>query len=317
MTSRARDASVDAASAADARPPDDAARIDAAPDTGSVADTGPPGDDRAFLHADLWSTWWNDRTRCGAERTFVEICERASDRDCEPYRAAYAACDPSRVVYGQVGPEQSGERLCMRGVLPAVGGCDARAYDFTQLRFHWYGAEWAGNWPWATIKIFEAGATEPSSWSGGGLVTLSSLPNDARSGTAGAPDHVLGAEPACVLRSPTSGDAAYRTPFGAFAWIEVPTDRPVTIVAAASTNFGDMAFAGCSRGTATASPWITGAPGATLGCMHVIERRFDAGRHYVLHHGVIEELASAAPPADLLAAFSLPGAMAEGCDGRL
>ncbi|MCA9658647.1 MAG: hypothetical protein KC486_09900, partial [Myxococcales bacterium] len=72
------------------------------------ATTGAPTDGRAFLHADLWSVWWNDRTRCGAERTFLEICQRRGD-DCGLYEAAVAACNPLQVVYGQVGPEKQGE----------------------------------------------------------------------------------------------------------------------------------------------------------------------------------------------------------------
>jgi len=45
----------------------------------------------------------------------------------------------------------------------------------------------------------------------------------------------------------------------------VPTDRPLTLVAMATNNFGNMSFSGCQRGAATQDPWITGAPGAVLG----------------------------------------------------
>jgi S-methylmethionine-dependent homocysteine/selenocysteine methylase len=80
----------------------------------------------------------------------------------------------------------------------------------------------------------------------------------------------------------------------------------VTVVAAAGSNFADRAFAGCSRGMATQSPWLTGPPGATLGCVYAQEYRFAPGRHYLLRYGRIEALPGAGPPADLVAVFALP-----------
>jgi hypothetical protein len=255
----------------------------------------------AFLHADVWSVFWNDRTRCGAERTFLEICERRGDADCTAYQAAYAACDPWMVVYGQVGPEQQGNELCARGPLPDVGGCVAAQYDFDALRFSWYGAEWQGNWPFATLKVFPAGAD----WTGGGeIVALSNLPGHAQAAMAGIDDHGLGW--GCTMHGATSGDAAYRSPFGAFAWVEVPTGAPVIVAAAAGTNFGDQPFQGCQRGAATQEPWVSDAPGSTLGCVYVQEVTFEPGHHYAWRYGTIVELDQPRPPAEILAGFARP-----------
>lgn len=263
------------------------------------ATTGEP-DPRAYLHADLWSTWWNDRTRCGAERTFLEICERRGEA-CSLYQQAYAACDPSKIIYGQVGPEKQGEALCQRGKFPAIGGCVASAYDFAALRFYWYGAEWQGNWPFATLKVFPAGAD----WTGGGeIVALSNLPGHAQAAMAGIDDHGLGW--GCTMHGATSGDAAYRSPFGAFAWVEVPTGAPVIVAAAAGTNFGDQPFQGCQRGTATQEPWVSDAPGSTLGCVYVQEVTFEPGHHYAWRYGTIVELDQPRPPAEILAGFARP-----------
>lgn len=297
-----------AASSADAR-----AAADAPAGTDGPADAPLfPGDDRAYLHADVWSTFWNDRTRCGAERTFLEVCERRGG-DCGAERAAWAACDPTRVVYGQIGPERSGERVCMRGALPDVGGCDARRFDFDRLRFRWYGAEWAGNWPFATLKIFPAGTSDPTAWLGPGLVAVSNLPGRAQAAMDGVANHGLDRDgdgisdsTPCAMLGETSGDGAYRRPFGAFAWIEVPIDVPVVVVTASSTNFGDRAFAGCSRGAATASPWLEGTPGSVLGCVHAVEHTFRRGRHYVMRYGRIEELTTHGPPPEIVAGFALP-----------
>ncbi|MCC6877760.1 MAG: hypothetical protein IT378_25850 [Sandaracinaceae bacterium] len=264
----------------------------------------PPADTRAYLHADLWSTFWNDRTRCGAEVAFLAMC-RARNEDCSLYERAVAACDPSRVVYGQVGPEKQGERLCRRGLHPDFGGCDARRYDLDRLRFEWYGAEWQGNWPFATLKIFEAGTHEPSAWLGAGLIAQSSLPGHAQAAMGGVENHGLSG--ACAMRGQTQGDAAYQSLFGGFAWIEVPADRPVTIVAAAGTNFANRAFAGCDRGNATQEPWVRDAPGAVLGCVYVLDHRFEPGRHYALRYGRIEALASAGPPPEIVAGFDRLG----------
>ena len=272
---------------------------------GSDQSTGEPWEPDpngpAFLHADVWSVFWNDRTRCGAERTFLEICERRGEADCSTYQAAYDACDPNQIVYGQVGPEQQGNELCRRGSYPDIGGCVAAQYDFDALRFHWYGAEWQGNWPAATLKVFPAGAD----WTGGGeLVAMSNLPGRAQAAMSGIDNHGLGW--GCAMPGETSGDAAYQTPFGGFAWIEVPTDQPVTVVAAAATNFADHPFQGCSRGDATQQPWVTGAPGSTLGCVYVQDVQFEAGHHYVWRYGTIVELDQPGPPAEIIAGFGLP-----------
>lgn len=280
-----------------------------APDTdGSGADdesTGEPWEPDpqgpAFLHADVWSVFWNDRTRCGAERTFLEICQRRGEADCSLYEAAHAACDPSQIVYGQVGPEQQGNELCSRGNYPDEGGCVAASYDFDLLRFHWYGAEWQGNWPAATLKVFPAGAE----WTGGGeLVALSNLPGHAQAAMSGIDNHGLGY--GCAMRGVSSGDAAYQTPFGGFAWVEVPTDQPVTVVAAAATNFADQPFQGCGRGQVTQEPWVSEAPGATLGCVYVQDITFEPGHHYAWRYGRIVELDQPLPPAEIVAGFALP-----------
>ncbi len=261
-----------------------------------------PTDDRAFVHADLWSVWWNDRTRCGAERTFLEICQRRGDA-CDLYQAAVAACDPAKIVYGQVGPEKQGEALCQRGKYPDIGGCVASAYDFPALRFAWYGAEWQGNWPFATLKVFPAGADWTSA--DGELIALSNHPGAPQAAMPGIANH--GLDYGCAMLGVTEGDDAYLRPFGGFAWVEVPTDQPLTLVAAAGSNFGGQPFQGCTRGAATQDPWISGAPAAQLGCVYVEEDMvFEPGKHYAWSYGEIVELDLQAPPPELLAGFALP-----------
>lgn len=263
--------------------------------------TGAPADDRAFLHVDAWSVWWNDRTRCGAERTFLEICQLRGG-DCGLYEQAYAACDPGKIVYGQVGPEKQGEALCQRSKVPAIGGCVAADYDFDALRFSWYGAEWQGNWPVATLKVFPQGVD----WKGGGeLIALSNLPGAAQAAMAGIDNHGLGT--GCAMLGVTEGDDKYLRPFGGFAYVEVPTGVPVTVAVMAAGNFADQPFQGCSRGAATQDPWITGAPGAELGCVYVLaDVVFTPGKHYAWRYGQLGELPAPAPPPELVAGFALP-----------
>ncbi|MBI2895472.1 MAG: hypothetical protein HYY06_18090 [Deltaproteobacteria bacterium] len=294
------DASYDRDAAVELDAGSDREGLDAAAD--AAPDVDPTGG--AFLHANLWSTWWNDRTRCGAEAVFLRLCEARGEGDCSDYRAAVDACDPWQVVYGQIGPEQQGERNCSRGRYPEVGGCDTTAWDFETLRFWWYGAEWAGNWPVATLKVFPAGTRDPAALIGDGLAAFSNLPGAAQAAMAGIANH--GVSPhGCAMAGATSGDEAYQTPFGGFAWIEVPTDAPVTVAAIAATNFGDRPFEGCNRGAATQEPWIEGAPGAFLGCVYVQDFQFEPGRHYLWENGIIVELPEAAPPAELVEGFSL------------
>lgn len=271
-------------------------------DTRQARDTSPSGP--AYLHADLWSIWWNDRTRCGAERTFLEICKQRGEPDCSLYQSAVNSCDPAQIVYGQVGPEKSGEKLCQRSKYPAIGGCEASKYDFAKLRYWWYGAEWQGNWPVATLKIFPDG----KDWTGGGeLIALSTHPGAQQAAMSGIQNHGLGH--GCSMPGKTSGDAAYRTPFGGFAWVEVPVGQKVTIAALAATNFAGQAFAGCNRGSATQNPWVTSPPGAQLGCVYVAENvTFEAGRHYLWRYGKLELLpiGTSKPPQDLIDAFAEP-----------
>ena len=263
-----------------------------------------PADPSAYLHANVWSTWWNDRTRCGAERTFLRICQQRGAGSCSLYQLAVSACDPKKIIYGQVGPEKQKEALCNQSNYPSVGGCEAAKYDFAKLRFWWYGAEWQGNWPVATIKIFKKG----QDWKGSGeLIALSSVPGARQAAMSGIKNHGLGY--GCAMAGKTGGSKAdqFRRPFGGFAWIKVPTGQAVTVAALAATNFAGYAFAGCSRGTVKQSPWITGAPGATLGCVHVQDITFKPGKHYYLSFGQIKELATAAPPKELVDGFKLPG----------
>jgi hypothetical protein len=263
---------------------------------------GGAADPNAYLHADVWSIFWNDRTRCGAERTFLEICQKRAKEDCSLYQSAYSACNPAQIVYGQVGPEKQSESLCQRGKFPDVGGCVASKYDFDKLAFHWYGAEWQGNWGFATLKIFPDGADYKG---GGELVALSSHPGAKQAAMSGIANH--GLSHGCAMAGGTSGDARYLQPFGAFAWVAVPTGVPVTVVAAAGTNFADQSFAGCSRGSATQSPWVAAPPGSVLGCVYPTESVvFQPGKHYHWHHGVLEELKNPSPPARIVEAFGLP-----------
>ena len=262
-------------------------------DTGGKKDTAPP-DPSAYLHANVWSTWWNDRTRCGAERTFLRICQKRGG-SCGTYAKAVSVCNPSKTVNGQVGPEKQGESLCKQSKDPSIGGCVASKYDFDKLRFWWYGAEWQGNWPVATIKVF----TQGKDWKGGGeLIALSSVPGAKQAAMSGIKNHGIGH--GCAMLGKTSGSKAdkYRRPFGGFAWIKVPTNQKLTVAALAASNFAGYSFAG----------WISGAPGATLGCLHVLQNVvFAPGKHYYWSHGLIKQLPTAAPPKELVDGFKLVG----------
>ncbi len=266
------------------------------------ASTGAPADDNAYLHVDVWSTWWNDRTRCGAERAFLEMCQNMGGLDCSLYQQAYDVCDPWKIVYGQVGPEKQGEELCQRGKLPDIGGCVAAQYDYDALQFYWHGAEWQGNWPVATVKLFAAGAD----WTGGGeLIAFSNMPGFAQAAMPGIQNHGLGY--GCAMLGTDQGDERYLRPFGGFAWIQVPTGEALTVVGASASNFADQQFQGCSRGEVSQDPWISGAPNAELGCVYVIESMtFEPGHHYLMRYGAITDLGADGPPQLIVDGFALP-----------
>lgn len=97
-------------------------------------------------------------------------------------------------------------------------------------------------------------------------------------------------------------------PWPSGGWVEVPAGQPLTIAVASSDNFGNHAFAGCQRGAATQSPWVTSPPGAQLGCVYVNENVvLQAGKHYFWQYGNLTELPTPAPPKLIVDAFKLPG----------
>ena len=157
----------------------------------------------------------------------------------------------------------------------------------------------------ATIKVFKQGAD----WKGGGeLVALSSHPGATQAAMSGIKNHGYGY--GCAMAGKSSGSKAdqFRRPFGGFAWIRVPAGQKLLVAAMASSNFAGYAFAGCSRGTVKQTPWITDAPGATMGCVYVHPGvTFKAGAHYYWSHGQFTELKTPAPPAELSAGFGLAG----------
>ena len=137
------------------------------------------------------------------------------------------------------------------------------------------------------------------------LIALSSLPGSAVSAMGGISNHGLGH--GCAMKTVSSGDDKYKKPFGGFAWIELPTDTPVTIAAVSATSFAGQSFAGCGRGAPTQDPWIPGAPGSELGCVYVLQNvTFEKGQHYYLEYGKLEQLQQSAPPQQLIDGFALP-----------
>jgi hypothetical protein len=118
----------------------------------------------------------------------------------------------------------------------------------------------------------------------------------------------------CTMETPRDTDR-YKQPFGAFAWVEVPTDEVVTVIGTTGTRFGDNA-ASFSRDNGTAPVkklgqsaedyWRDNPPngGARRGySIHTEEIIFKKGKQYYWGHGSIREVT--AVPDDVKAGFAL------------
>lgn len=336
-----RDAGRADGGAADAgAPPADAGR-DAGPDVadaGPVADAGRacPGDGPAYLHGDLWAFWFNYRVACSPQHRWLWICEQrhgaggcpeeqrrfddcwnargdfpptswGDDSTPTPHSANYGVCQPHHWA------DKNGEDRRPGNPVP----CDVRTHDYDRLRTldPRFGVDW-----WAggtsmrhlTLKVFEAGA-DPMASAGqaDGLIALSTHPGDRSAFMDGLANHGAGGGPAgCVPALSGDGEDPYPAQsFGAFFWVEVPTDRPVTLAASwIGPVSGDDIPTGCVAAPYTfpasfayhavdGKPWLITNP-----CWDVqASVSFEPGRHYVWDvHGLRALDGCDGPPEALL-----------------
>ena len=295
------------------------------------------GDGPAYIHGDLWAFWWNFRVACAAQHRWLWICEQrfgegscpveqqrfddcwsasgdfpttswGGDSTPTPYSPNYGVCQPHHWS------EKNDEGRRPGNQVP----CDVRTYDYDALRTSdpRFGVDW-----WAggtsmrhlTLKVFEAG-TDPSASEGqlDGLAVLSTHPDNRAAYTDGFGNHGLpgGTRAAGCLPALTGEDEDPwpHQNFGAFFWLEVPTDRPVTLAASWIGPISDDAPIGCITGlnafpdsfgyhSEDGKPWLISTP--CWDFQHDV--RFEPGRHYVWDlHGLRMLPGCDGPPDELL-----------------
>ncbi len=293
--------------------------------------TGSNLGEKAYLHVNLWNKFHNFRSWCGTEKTFAWQCRHIKAKypnvDCTSIEQKARDCqtreeaNPDDVEYGFVGfKKQDAEHqdLCHGSLLDDDGGCDYRRWDLDdKLHFYWYGPRWGSNWPVATVKVFAgAGKKYTDTDEVVGLSNRQATKDRSATGVNRGGTRI---STGCVIIQ-NEGQDEYHAPFGAFAWIEVPTDTPVTVVGVSGAIFGDdfSAF-GRDRGSApvlvnhnpsdqaaAAAYWAANPPngGTRVGySTYTEEVIFKKGKQYYWGHGSIEEVQ--AVPDDIKAGFAL------------
>jgi len=289
----------------------------------SEEEASPPvpcsGEGPAYVHGDLWAFWHNTHVACNAQHRWLWICQKRLGQgkcpveaqrfqDCwtatgefpetawggdstpAPHSASLSVCQPHQF------PEKNLASVRPSNAVP----CDTSTFDDDSLRRKdpFFGMDW-----WAspvstrhlTLKAFAEGQ-DPYANQGqaDGLVVLSTHAFNKAAFTQGMVNHsyptkVLGG--GCLPPLTGSEESAYPSQnFGAFFWLEVPTDQPVTLTATWIGPVGDTVDPVCSPGASIYSfpesfsyhgedgkPWFISSP-----CWDVIPSvQLEAGRHYL------------------------------------
>ncbi|HJL04843.1 MAG TPA: hypothetical protein RMH85_32430 [Polyangiaceae bacterium LLY-WYZ-15_(1-7)] len=351
----ARDGAAPDGARPDGAPMDDGGPAhDAAPPSDPDAGAACPGEGPAYLHGDLWGYWFNYRVACAPQHRWLWVCEQRLGPDaCGPERQRFEDCwnargdfpptswgddstpTPHSANYGVCQPHHFPEKNDATRRPGNATPCDVRSYDYARLRTAdpRFGVDWwtgSTSMRHLTLKVFEAGV-DPLRDNGqsDGLLLASTHPGDGSAFMGGLANHGIGGGPGgCV--PPVEGDDEDPFPsqsFGAFTWVPLPTDRPVTLAASwIGPVSGGEVPSGCLVAPYTfpasfavhgegGKPWFTSNP-----CWDIQEAvRFEPGRHYVWDHRGLRMLPGCAgPPESVLAAIPVGrrAAHAEGsCPG--
>ena len=281
------------------------------------------GQGPAYIHGDLWAFWHNDRVACDAQNRWLWICQQRLGagncpveaqrfQDCwnatgdfpptswggdstpTPHSPNYGVCQPHHWPEKNIPSQRPGNAI----------PCDTTSFDYDNLRRAdpFFGVDWwagATSTRHLTLKVFATGQNPyANDGQADGLVALSTHPFNMASymngiGNHTYPNHVLSG--GCL--PPITGDNEDPYPaqnFGAFFWLEVPTDQPVSIGATWIGPIGDDLNVAClPPGTGPGSiygfpasfayhavdgkPWFITTP-----CYDLIENvQLEPGRHYL------------------------------------
>ena len=319
-------------------------------DAGSSGDAGDAGSSGvctgqgpAYVHGDLWAFWHNDRVACDAQHRWVWICQqRLGPGNCSVEAQRFQDCWNAMGQFPPTSwggdstptPHSANDGVCQPHQWPEKNAvserpgnpipCDTTTFEYDSLgrQDPFYGMDWGAD-PTSlrhlSLKVF-AFAQDPYSNEGqsDGLVALSTHPFDKAAFMEGIgnhtyEEHVLGG--GCI--PPFSGEQEDPFPaqsFGAFFWLEVPTDQPVTLSASWIGPVGDDLNVAClppgsgsesiygfpssfSYHSVDGKPWFITTP-----CYDLVENvQLEPGRHYLWDIDGFRILPDCSgPPKDLL-----------------
>ena len=285
-----QDSARDSASPSDAPNPADThagdADTNAVDDTSEPPDLPPeadapapncPTEGPAYVHGDLWGFWHNYRVACDPQHKWLWICEQRLGADaCGPERQRFEDCwnargdfPPSNWDNSTPTPHSPNYGVCQPHHWPEKNDpgrrpgndvpCDTTRFDYDALRTSdpRYGVDW-----WAggismrhlSLKVFDGDFDIVTSQGrADGIVNLSTHPGEEEAFMSGLSNHGYAGARRDGCLPPITGEGEDPWPaqsFGAFAWLEVPTDRRVTIAASWIGTVGGNIADGCIR-----QPW--------------------------------------------------------------
>lgn len=274
-----------------------------------------PPEGPAYVHGDLWAFWHNYRVACDAQHKWLWVCEqRLGPEACGPERGRFEECwsargdfPPSNWDNSTPTPHSPNWGVCQPHHWPEKNSperrpgnsvpCDTSGFDYAALRTSdpRYGVDW-----WAgsvsmrhlSIKVFEGDHDIIASQGrADGIVNLSTHPGEDEAFMGGLGNHNYpGAlRDGCLpVLSGEDEDPWPHQNFGAFAWLEVPSGRPVTLAASWIGTVGGNIADGCIRAPWTfpgsfashaepGKPWFISNP-----CWDVQRNvQLEPGAHYV------------------------------------
>ena len=294
----------------------------------------------AYIHGDIWPFWYSGRTACDAPHTWWWVCkQRLGAGHCQTEKQHYQECLDGTGHYGPTdapmcndckpAPHAKNYGQCQPHHWPDKrdeptrpdqnnNACDTQGFDYQKLSTsdRYYGLDWWGAGHallrHMTLKVYEQ-SVDPTSQShqgqADGLVVLSTHPNEESAFTSKSSNHSYAGstrqKPGCI--PPFTGDTEDPMPdqnFGSFAWVEVPTDRPLNLAVSWHGLDVEECLPGqkysfpsdfSSRGP-SGKPWFTSSP-----CFDVVRNvQFEPGAHYVWDISGFHKISGCQPPSHVL-----------------
>jgi hypothetical protein len=316
--------------------------IDAGAEAGDADVSSCPASGPAYVHGDLWPYWHNYRVACDRQHKWLWICEqRLGSGNCPAEQQRFDECwtatgdfpastwegstpSPSSPNYGVCQPVHWAEKNDPNRRPGNPVPCDTTQNDYDVLRTSdpRYGVDWwAGSTSMRhlTVKVFQQGDNpQDNNGQADGIVNLSTHPGDQSAFMNNLSNHSYGGNVlggGCLPALTGDGDDPWPAQnVGSFYWLEVPTDRVVTLTATWIGPIGDDIGTAClgldvygfpgsfSYHSVDDKPWFITSP-----CWDAIsDVQLQAGHHYAWDVQGFTDLGCTGPTDALLSVVPEP-----------